>query len=190
LSVPDFSTLRLAGGTALAMQYGHRKSVDLDLFGKWIVDGFVISSVIQPFGEVIILQNHPAIKSFSIQGIKVDIVNYPYPWIGDVITDDNLRLASSKDIAAMKLAAVTGRGSRKDFIDLYFLLKQYTLNELLKFYEEKFADGSVFMVLKSLIYFDEADEDVDPVPLKPFDWNEVKSAILLSHRDYMDGLMK
>lgn len=190
LTLPDFATLRLAGGTALALQIGHRKSIDLDLFGKWQVDEFAILSAIQPFGEVTILQNHPAIKSFTIHGIKVDIVNYPYPWIADMITEDDLRLANIKDIAAMKLAAITGRGSRKDFVDLYFLLHQYSLKQLLKFYEEKFADGSVFMVLKSLIYFDDAEEELDPVQLKSFQWEEVKRVILKAHLDFLNELTK
>lgn len=188
LSIPEFSTLRLAGGTALALQYGHRKSIDLDLFGQWAVDEFSMVAALQTLPSVTILQNHPAIKSFSIQGIKVDMVNYTYPWIGELVMEDGLRLASTRDIAAMKLAAITGRGTRKDFVDLYFLLHQYSLHELIKCYGEKFPDGSVFMVLKSLIYFDDAEDDVDPVPLQSFSWNTVKQTVQQAHQQYLEKL--
>ena len=68
------------------------------------------------------------------------MVNYPYPWLEDQIIEDNLRLAGLKDIIAMKLAAVTGRGSKKDFIDIFFLLKKYSLSEMMGFYKYKYND--------------------------------------------------
>ena len=86
-------------------------------------------------------------------------------------------LADSKDIAAMKLAAITGRGTKKDFIDLYFLLKQYSLSEIVSFYKNKYADGSVFLVMKSLTYFDDADREQPPVMLKQISWTKAKKAI-------------
>ena len=88
---------------------------------------------------------------------------------------DNLRLANEKDIVALKLAAITGRGSKKDFFDLYFLLIHYSVQELLNFYSKKYNDGSVFMVLKSLTYFDDAEEDADPLQLIPVAWHEKKN---------------
>lgn len=115
LSLTGFEPLRLAVGTSLALQYGHRKSIDLDLFGELQLDAVMLSAALSSLGEVRNLQNLQRIKSYLINGIKVDIVNYPYPWISPLLTVDQLRLASDKDIAAMKLAAITGRGAKKDF---------------------------------------------------------------------------
>jgi hypothetical protein len=178
----------LAVGTSLALQYGHRKSIDLDLFGELQLDAVMLSAALSSLGEVRNLQNLQRIKSYLINGIKVDIVNYPYPWISPLLTVDQLRLASDKDIAAMKLAAITGRGAKKDFFDLYVLLKKYSVKELMSFYSEKYKDGSAFMVLKSLIYFEDAEDDVDPVQLIPASWTEVKSSIVYHHKDYLDNL--
>ena len=85
-----------------------------------------------------------------IENIKVDIVNYPYPWIDNKINEENIVLATDKDIAAMKLSAITNRGTKKDFIDLFYLLKSYSLEQILSFYTNKYGEGSVFMVLQCL----------------------------------------
>lgn len=188
LRLAGFEQLRLAGGTSLALQYGHRKSIDLDLFGEFTLDTIMLSSYLGSMGEVKILQNLQHIKSYLINGIKVDIVNYPYPWIGPLLSIDQVRLASDRDIGAMKLAAITGRGAKKDFFDLYFLLKRFTLRELLSFYNQKYMDGSAFMVIKSLVYFEDAEADVDPVQLIPASWSDVKSSIVHHQKEYLDNL--
>lgn len=123
-----------------------------------------------------------------IDGIKVDLVNYHYPWLEETIIEDNLRLAGTKDIAAMKLAAITGRGTKKDFIDLNFLLQFYTLEEMLGFYKLKFNDASEILVLKSLTYFDDADEEEDPRMVMSMNWKKVKDLITLSMQKYLTDL--
>ncbi len=188
LALDVFQQMRLVGGTSLALQYGHRKSIDIDLFGILPSDSIAISASLSSLGDVKNLQNLENIKSYIINGIKVDIVNYPYPWISEIIEEDSLRLADEKDIAAMKLAAITGRGSKKDFFDLYFLLKHYSVLELLNFYSKKYSDGSVFMVLKSLTYFDDAEEDADPLQLIPVTWPEIRKTIVTKHKEYLDAL--
>lgn len=188
LSLEVFQQMRLAGGTSLALQYGHRKSVDIDLFGTLPPDSIAITAGLSSLGDIKNLQNLQNIKSYLINGIKVDIVNYPYPWISELMHVDNLRLANEKDIGAMKLAAITGRGSKKDFFDLYFLLKHYSVQELLNLYSKKYSDGSLFMVLKSLTYFDDAEEDTEPLQLIPVSWHEVKKTIVSKHKEYLDAL--
>lgn len=84
----------------------------------------------------------------------------------------------------MKLAAITGRGAKKDFTDLYFLLKEFSLDEMINLYEEKYADGSTFMVLKSLVYFEDAEEDEMPEMLIPASWKTIKQTIIQKHKDY------
>jgi len=183
-----FKELRLVGGTSLALQYGHRKSIDIDLFGNLIADDITIAKELNSIGKTFILKKTPHILIYSVNDIKVDLVNYPYPWIGDLIEVDGLSLANDEDIAAMKLSAITGRGSKKDFIDLYFLLEKFSLSELLKFYSLKFHDGSEFLVLKSLIYFEDAEQDPPPSMLISVSWNDVKKKIVQEHRKYLRTL--
>ena len=175
--VQEFVNLRLVGGTALALQIGHRKSIDLDLFGTIEVDTITISKILNKIGKLTILKTSENINIVLIDGIKVDIVNYDYKWLEKTISHNGIVLADIKDIAAMKLAAITGRGTKKDFIDLFFLLKYYNLQDMLDFYEQKYHDGSIFLVLKSLSYFEDAEDEETPNMLKPVNWKEVKSYI-------------
>lgn len=168
-----FSDLRLVGGTALALQIGHRESVDIDLFGK--IDFEEQEKNIELTGSIVILKKSKNINVLSIDNIKVDIVNYRYPWISELIEEDNCRLASLKDIGAMKLNAITGRGTKKDFIDLYYLLKHFPLNDLFRFYFEKFDDGNLFLVKKSLIHFEDAEPEPMPVMKEKITWDEIKT---------------
>lgn len=78
----------------------------------------------------------------------------------------------------MKLAAVAGRGTKKDFIDVYFLLQHYSLQEMLRLYKEKYTDGSTFMIIKSLSYFDDAEDEPEPFMFENIDWDMVKQTIL------------
>ena len=188
LSLNLFQQLRLVGGTSLALQIGHRKSIDLDLFGEIDVDVLEINNALAQIAQPTQLNNSKNIHIYLINGIKVHIVNYTYPWLEDVIYKDGLRLASNFDVAAMKLSAITGRGSKKDFIDLYFLLKQQSLSQMLDLYLRKFNDGSLFLVLKSLVYFDDADVEEMPNMLVPIKWKMVKATIVAAHGDYIRGL--
>jgi len=174
----DFLNMRLVGGTALALQIGHRKSIDLDLFGDIDFDNVNTAKVFADFNNTIILKRSKNINIFSIDDIKVDFVNYSYPWLQKPLLLDGIRLAGIEDIAAMKLAAITGRGSRKDFIDLYFLLQKYNLKEMLRFYRNKYFDGSEYLVLKSLTYFADAENDIEVETIKDISWFKIKTYIL------------
>jgi len=185
ISEPLFSSLRLVGGTALALQTGHRKSVDLDFFGTQFLEELELTTTLSSLGSVTWLNKSTNIKSLLVNGIKVDFVNYSYPWLSGIVKEEDLRLSSINDIAAMKLAAITGRGAKKDFIDLFFLLKKFSLGEMMEMYKNKYADGSAFMVLKSLIYFEDAEEDEMPEMLVPASWNSIKKTILQHHKAYM-----
>jgi len=180
-----FKELRLVGGTSLALQIGHRISVDIDLFGKINVNKLEIDSNLNKIGQLKTIHHTDNINIYALDDIKTDIVNYPYPWLEDVLVKDDIILASTKDIAAMKLAAITGRGSKKDFIDIYYLLKTYTLKQMIRFYEEKYADGSKFMLLKSLAYFNDADEDLMPKIFDKIKWKEIKETLQNTLSDYI-----
>ncbi|RLD26058.1 MAG: hypothetical protein DRI54_03600 [Bacteroidetes bacterium] len=186
LAIDIFKELRLVGGTSLALQIGHRISVDLDFFGKLDADEISIRKALNQIGEVKLLHKTENINIFTIDGIKVDLVNYPYPWLYDVVKEDNLQLADKKDIAAMKLAAIIGRGTKKDFIDLFFLLKEYSLSQLIMLYEQKYDDGSTFMVLRSLVYFDDADDELMPNIFEALDWELIKKSISDDLKSYIN----
>lgn len=115
-------------------------------------------SFFNSIGSVNDVKSSKRIDSLFLNDIKVDNVHYPYRWIDDMLMVDNLRLATSKEIAAMKVNAITNRGSKKDFYDLNQLLQVFTLKQILGFYLEKFKDNSIFFALKSLIYFNDAEE--------------------------------
>ena len=181
-----FKDLRLVGGTSLALQIGHRVSIDLDLFGDIEgVDKLDIDKALSGIGELKTLYTTNNINIYTLDNIKVDIVNYHYQWLNNELLIDDLKLASIEDISAMKLAAIAGRGSKKDFIDLYFILKLYPLEKILNSYEQKYSDGSVFMILKSLSYFDDADLEVMPKMFVDISWEEIKSTITLKLNDYL-----
>lgn len=177
-AVPAFSELRLVGGTSLALQIGHRNSIDIDLFGKLSIDEIALNEALSNIGKLIQLKKSKNINIYSLNNIKLDIVNYPYQWIDRPVKTDTLLLAGLKDITAMKLAAITSRGTKKDFIDIFFLLNIYSLPEMLEFYEKKYHDGSVFLVLKSLTYFEDADQDETPKMYVAYDWEKTKTKII------------
>ena len=175
---PYLMDCRLVGGTALALQYGHRTSVDLDFFGSFGNEEDKLFTVLQPYAEVRRVKDSPNIKIFFMDDVKVDFVNYSiYPWIDDAVEEDGLRLASPKDIAAMKINAIEGRGSKKDFIDVYFLLQHYPLDELLKFYSQKYPNYSIYRALMSLTYFADADPKDTPTLFMDATWDEMKTFI-------------
>ena len=182
-----FKELRLVGGTSLALQIGHRTSIDIDLFGIINEDEFEINRVLNGIGSLKQLKSSTNIHIYLLNNVKVDIVNYTYPWLSAPIQQDDLLLANIEDIAAMKIAAITGRGSKKDFIDIYFILKQMNLEQIMEHYQSKFSDGSLFMALKSIIYFDDAENDEMPNMFIEVNWEDIKLSITKAYSQYLDN---
>ena len=176
---PELQGMRLVGGTALALQYGHRQSVDLDFFGAPSVPQEEMIDMLSSLGKILIHNRTAKILQVVLRGIKVDVIDYSrYPWIDNPVIDEGITLASPRDIAAMKINAIEGRGSRKDFIDIYHLLQHYTLNELFDFYTRKYPNYSLFRALLSLTYFDDAEQQSMPVMFDPTSWEEMKAYII------------
>lgn len=174
---PSLQNVRLVGGTSLALQYGHRNSVDLDFFGQIDEDYSVLHNMLCKYGPLHVLKESKNICIYIINNIKVDFVNYKYPWIDKAIKEDGLCLASPIDIAAMKVNALEGRGTKKDFIDFYFLLQHYSLNEILDFYKRKYPENSVFRAIMSMTYFEDADEQIMPKMFIDINWDTIKNGI-------------
>ena len=170
--------MRLVGGTSLALQYGHRRSVDLDFFGHTTEDVDELTDMMHDCADNVVRSNcTKRIKAYFLNNVKVDVVNYDYKWIDEPVLEDGLRLASPKDIAAMKVNAVMGRGTKKDFVDVYFLLQHYSFEELIQFYLQKYTDGSEYRALFSMSYFADADPQPMPYMFQQVDWDTIKKEI-------------
>ncbi len=187
MSEPLFGSLRLVGGTALALQYGHRSSIDLDFFGNIESDAETIKDILRKYGKLLVIKESKNIKIYQLDGVKVDIVNYSYPWIDTPIIEDGIILASPKDIASMKVNAIEGRGTKKDFIDMYFLLQHYDLREIFTFYQNKYPENSIFRALMSLSYFDDAENQFMPKMFSSISWEDVKNYISVQVELYSKG---
>ena len=187
MAEPIFASLRLVGGTALALQYGHRNSIDLDFFGQLDDDAEEVKAILRKHGKLSVIKESRNIKIYLLNNIKVDFVNYNYSWIDAPILEDELRLASPKDIAAMKINAIEGRRTKKDFIDIYFLLQHYTLHEILTFYQQKYPENSIFRALMSLSYFEDAETQIMPVMYVPISWDEIKTTIQFQVNQYSNN---
>ena len=182
---PEIKQLRLVGGTALALQYGHRQSVDLDFFGKLPEDKDELIDVVRRVGEVTVLNRSKIILQMVVNQVKVDFVDYSrYPWIDEPVQGDGFVLASDKDIAAMKINAIMGRGTRKDFIDLYVLLQHYSLPQIMDFYRQKYPEFSEYRALLSMTYFDDAEMQDMPLMFIDTPWESMRTSIIQAVEAY------
>lgn len=176
---PWLRDFNLVGGTSLALQIGHRISIDLDMFTSDPFDTNELKSKLEDdFGNFNVILEGQNTLIANINDIKVDFIRFKYGFDFPSIFENEIRLTNIKDIASMKIDAITGRGKKKDFFDLYYLLQIYSLPELLTLYQEKYKHSTLFHVIKSLCYFDEAEYEPDPIILdKKVNWNKVKTII-------------
>lgn len=174
------SEFYLAGGTAAALQLGHRLSIDLDFFSINSFEAEVLRSRLEDSG-IKLLEIETASKTLhcSIEQTKVSFFHYPYPLIDKQKSFEDVSIAALLDIALMKITAIASRGSKKDFIDLFFLLQNLTLAKVFGEFGNKFPVAKLdpYHYIKSLTYFDDADKDPMPRMLVPCKWEEVKQEI-------------
>lgn len=176
MSKPYLDQFFLVGGTALALQMGHRVSVDLDLFTIADFNQEDLLASLRHDFEVIVEVTSPSIFIVRIEEVKVDFVRFRYKILYPMMTIESVRMLELRDVAPMKMDAVTKRGSKKDFYDIYFLLQQMALEEILKLYQQKFDHQTLFHVIKSLTYFEDAEEQPDPVVFdSKITWEKVKA---------------
>ncbi|MEA1887797.1 MAG: nucleotidyl transferase AbiEii/AbiGii toxin family protein [Bacteroidota bacterium] len=172
----------LAGGTALSLYLGHRKSIDVDLFSDFSFDtAQIIENLQQHYPLQIYSTSANTIKG-NIENVNVDIIAHRYPLLDDPDVVEGIQMLSIPDIIAMKLNAISVSGQRsKDFIDIYFILEnsKYSLTDMLEFYRMKYSQEGYMHVLKSLIYFDDVDLVDWPVILceQNLKWPDVRSCI-------------
>jgi len=167
----------LAGGSALTLQLGHRISYDLDFFTR------------EEFDEQKLLPEIDKISNFQLEKIdwrtilgkfgdvKFSIFYYEYPLLCVAKKFGMINVTDICDLAAMKIAAVASRGAKRDFVDIYFICKEgMSLKEIIHFYNEKYKNLAAVRthILKSLVYFEDAESNEMPEMLKQANWEEVK----------------
>ena len=170
----------LAGGTSLALHIGHRRSVDFDFFTSRNFDTREIIGKLRNLGEFELFHEAGNTLNGSVNNVRISFFSYRYPLIGKLHKHVCLSVADLIDIALMKLEAISGRGSRKDFIDLYFLLHYFSLTELFEQYPFKYGKqvSNHYHLLKSLIYFEDAEEQPMPVMVTDISWEQVRKSII------------
>lgn len=185
----------LAGGTALALLLGHRQSIDFDFFSK---EKHSPLKILDALGAVtnekieIKEQDEDTLIAF-INNVKVSFFFYKHKLLDDTIKiKENISVANLKDIFAMKLIAISQRGTKKDFIDLYFLLKNgLSISDSINILEKKYENikFNTLHILKSLLYFEDANNDLMPLMLIDTSWEEVKSYITKEAQGFLDKVL-
>lgn len=167
----------LAGGSALALYFGHRYSHDLDFFSKKKFDPIKLSHTLSKSGSF----KEEVAKGISLIGtfnkVKFSYFQYDYPQIAPLRNFMDVYLAHPHDIAAMKINAVMDRGTKRDFVDMFELVKAgFSIEKIFSFYEKKYGklSNNIFSIIKSLQYFDDAENSDMPQMIKKITWGEVK----------------
>ena len=189
MAIPELKGFSLVGGTALSLLYGHRMSVDLDLFSnKPFENSTVAESLKDKFQDKFVMEEKQArfgIFCF-IDGIKVDIVRHPHPLIRPEIITEGIRMFSVEDIIAMKVQAILGRGKKKDFWDIAELLQHFTIKDFIEFHKEKYSTQNLLITVpQAITYFADAEDSEDPVSLKNQTWETVQAFIKKKVSDYL-----
>jgi len=179
--VPILMSFYLAGGTGLALRLGHRRSVDLDFFHG---ENFNEDSVLQNLQHLegfALAAKEPGTIYASIRKTKVSLITYAYPILFPFQAFLGVNVADSRDIGCMKISAIASRGTKRDFVDLYRLAQEYGLKQMLGWFTRKFSQTNYSMphILKSLYYFEEAEQDPMPYMLM-FDSGSASSARLVT----------
>jgi predicted nucleotidyltransferase component of viral defense system len=189
LSIKELENFRLVGGTALSLLLGHRASIDLDLFTDDPIDFEGLTEVLSENFPSFYSKERKSSRLFftTINNVKVDFVNTFEKFIYPIKTIEDIRFAAIEDIIALKLNAIAGRGAKKDFWDVHELLQHYSLNQMMEFYYQRYPQNSAMMVLKSMTYFIEADEEEDPRCFRKHKWETIKKEIIKKTNTYLNN---
>ncbi len=187
---PELASCYLAGGTAVALQLGHRRSIDLDLFTErpWSFDR--VQPALWASGELVVDRAEPGTFVGSVGGVRVSLFQYAAPLLEEPLsTRFGIPLASLIDLACMKLIAISQRGSKKDFVDLYYLGEAgIAVRDIVKVLARKYPGTQYNRIhlLRSLAFFEDAEEEADPVMLVPYSWDRVRRYVLSQSQGLLD----
>ncbi|MEW6683128.1 MAG: nucleotidyl transferase AbiEii/AbiGii toxin family protein [Nitrospirota bacterium] len=171
----------LAGGTAVALQLGHRVSDDLDFFSADSFEADAVVHTLSGLGRLDGVEAAPGTVHARFEGTRLTFLHYPYPLLDPCVSGLGINLASLRDIGCMKIDAVASRGSRRDFVDLYTICtRSRPLDDLLRDFDVKFRRIAYNRahILKSLCYFEDAEREPLPKLLAPLVWEDIKAFFL------------
>jgi len=174
------SSFYLSGGTGLSLQLDHRESEDLDFFSQSSFNPNDLEKELISFGKLSQTELSKGTLNTFLKTVKLQFLEYPYPLLEPLIKWNGVQISSVLDIACTKLQTISIRGNKKDFVDLYFLLKRYSLTDLLQASQKKYAqvDYNQTHILKSLVYFDNAEEQPMPRMHSQVRWTKIKEKII------------
>jgi predicted nucleotidyltransferase component of viral defense system len=189
MEMPALQDFSLVGGTALSLLYGHRISVDLDLFSnKPFENTDIVDALKSKFQEKFIMEEKPprfGIFCF-VDNVKIDIIRHPHALIRPQLNIDDIRMFSTEDIIAMKVQAILGRAKKKDFWDAAELLHHFSIGDFVQFHKEKYITQNLLITVpQAITYFLDAEESEDPISLKKQTWDSVQAFIKKKVSEYL-----
>jgi len=171
----------LAGGAALALHLGHRRSIDLDWFRRRpLRDPLRIAQALQGAGVDFSVTMNAAGTLYGVaRTVKMSFLEYPYKMLVKPVRQPAIgcSIASLEDIACMKLSAIADRGAKKVFVDLYFLGEHLPLERMLELYREKFDVSDIAHLVMALAYFDDAERQRMPSMIRKVPWKTIKAEV-------------
>ena len=176
--MPAIEQFYLAGGTALALYLGHRVSFDLDFFAQDDFDELLLIQQLPSLGKFELEKKSPQSILGLLSNVKISFLGYRYPLLFPFQTLEDIKIADVRDIVCMKIDAISSRGTKRDFIDVYFVVKEIMpLEEILRLFVQKYAaiNYNLMHIKKSLVFFDDAESESMPKMLKQVEWEEVKN---------------
>lgn len=187
---PVASGFYLAVGTALALQLGHRKSDDIDLFSQTPFNSEDILQAIAELHGRVLVQEEKTVHAL-IEGVKASFIFYPYKLLSPLTIIEGLNVAGIEDIACMKAVAISQRAEKKDFFDMYELLKIFKPTELKEMFLEKYGHERIncYHILRSFFFFEDADASPDPVSYRGVIWDDVKNFFRDKEKELTSGLL-
>lgn len=183
----------LAGGTAAALYLGHRWSQDLDFFTGIEFDPLQLAEKLAKLEGFLLTGQEPGTLHCFVNNVKVSFLYYPYPLVGNLEQYREAKLAPLEDIALMKLVAMVQRGTRKDFVDLYFLDKEkVAFEEMLQLFPQKYPAGTFqpLVILKALGYFSDAEKEDMPKMFCEVSWQDIKTHLLMRQKELAVGMIQ
>lgn len=189
MEMPELQDFSLVGGSTLSLLYGHRTSIDLDLFSNKLFENNVIIYALEKKFKTSFVNRstNPRFGIFSfVDDVKIDIIRHPHPLIRPELNIEGIRMFSTEDIIAMKVQAILGRGKKKDFWDIAELLQHFSIEDFVQFHKEKYVTQNLLITIpQAITYFSDAEESENPISLKKQTWDGVKKFINAKVSEYL-----
>jgi hypothetical protein len=170
----------MAGGTALALQIGHRVSLDLDFFRHGEIDVASLRESLANAGRLEVQSMSEGTLHATLNSVRLSFRRSEVPFLFETVSYRGLQLADVRDIAAMKVIAVAGRGSKKDFVDLYAYFETgASFGDLMAVVQQRYrnTEFNAMHLLRSLVYFDDAEAEPMPRMLAKVEWRRIRQRL-------------